>query len=601
MKSSLICLVLVFCSFNLFGQALKPLLIQAGVYKVNNTKSTANELLGLSRIFDIQGIPYQIFENPEELSNYSTVFTAGTLLDNDIDHTVLNHLYDFVEAGGVLVSSGQIGKQLFPLFGVTSYVPSRKRYRIHFEGSDPAMQYIDRPEELTISLGNGEQHFYDEIIWTHGYKLMVNSRSLAVFDDKTSAFSRAQYGRGITYLMGVTYTDMVLIPQLGQDYEAQRKYVNSFEPSADVVMLILKSIYQTYTKPYVYLSPIPYAKATALILSHDVDAQTSFVDSQKYADLEKKYGVTSTFFETTKTFIDAMDIDYYNLVKNKNAIRQLKKSGWDIGSHTVSHSRQFAEFVKGSPKVSLQTYRPEINKTIFGELIVSKELLDRDIPDQNTISFRAGDLAFPFGLIGALEEAGYYYDSTFSANDVLSAFPYFAFKDRRIGSEVSNVIEIPVTLDDALSFLTEESLDQATETWIDVVNANKDNGAITVLLVHPSDTREKNYKLLAQEELMKHIIKLGGWMGNLTEFGEFFRSRSQIKLKVFRNSQGKLVIRSNKSEMHPMIGMVIGNLKDTNTEVEIQNSEGIKLHYTPIAKPSGERVMSMDNYFSVSN
>jgi len=593
MKKSLICVLLMILSSSLFGQTTKQLPIYAGLFKIESKKNplgAENELLGLKRTFDIQGVPYKIILNPDELSNYATVFTAGALMGSDVDPRLLNLLYSYVEEGGVLVSAGQIGKRFYPLFGVSAYFPSRKRYRMHFTGSDSALKYIDRPEESTISLGNGEQHFYDEVIWSHGYQIEGKSKSLAVFEDKTTAFSRLQYGRGKSYLLGVTYTDTILIPQLGQDYEAQRQFVNSIEPSADVIMLILKSIYQSHTKPYIYISSIPYAKPTALILSHDVDAQTSFVDSLKYVDLEEKYGVTSTFFETTKTFIDSMDIDYYNLEKNKTAIRQVKNRGWDIGSHTVSHSRLFAELLKGSPQESIISYRPKINKTIFGEVIISKALLDRDIPNQNTISFRAGDLAFPFGLIGVLETAGYLYDSTFSANDVLTAFPYFAFKDRRIGSEVSNIIEIPVTLDDALEFLTEETLDQAVKTWIDIVEANMGNGAITVLLVHPSDTRDSNYKLIAQEKIMKHVLKLNGWLGNLTEFGEFIRLRSQIKLSILQDRNGDLIIKSNTKKNHPMVGFMIGNLPTKHTSIEVHNSTGTDLHYRTIGE-SGELKM----------
>jgi hypothetical protein len=53
--------------------------------------------------------------------------------------------------------------------------------------------------------------------------------------------------------------------------------------------------------------------------------------------------------------------------------------------------------------VTARTYRPAE---------VSKERLDRDLPDQQTVSFRAGELALPPRLIEALEATGYRYDSS---------------------------------------------------------------------------------------------------------------------------------------------------------------------------------------------
>jgi hypothetical protein len=93
------------------------------------------------------------------------------------------------------------------------------------------------------------------------------------------------YGRGKAYLLGVAYTDSVLTPQVGNSFNAERQYVNGVEPSADVVMLILKNICQTTVSPFVCLATIPFAKPVGLVLSHDIDAQTSFIDSLKFADL----------------------------------------------------------------------------------------------------------------------------------------------------------------------------------------------------------------------------------------------------------------------------------------------------------------------------
>ena len=70
-----------------------------------------------------------------------------------------------------------------------------------------------------------------------------DARSLAIFDDDTVGFLVNHYGRGKACLLGLSYTEAVLLPQIGKDYEAQRKYVNSIEPSADVIMLIIRAIY----------------------------------------------------------------------------------------------------------------------------------------------------------------------------------------------------------------------------------------------------------------------------------------------------------------------------------------------------------------------
>jgi len=564
------------------ADSLRPISIKAGLLDVGAVTGEPPgtiEFRALRRIFDILGIPYDILTDTKNLDNYRVIYTAGLLTNNKLSADLMNVLYDYVEFGGTLVSAGETGNKLYPLFGILGHTASRKRYRMSFIGEDSSMRYIDHPREKTISLGNGEGHFYDEVIWSHGYTPST-ATVLAIFNDHTAGFLKNRYERGAAYLLGLSYSESVLLPQIGNDYEAQRKYVNSFEPSADVIMLLLKSIYESRYAPYVYFSTIPYARPTALILSHDVDAQTSFVDSLKFADIEQKYGAKSTFFENTKYFTDWMDIGYYNIKENVDSIRELKRRGWDIGSHTVSHYKKFASVEEGDPNVTFETYDPKHKKTVQGEVRVSKELLDRDIPGQYTLSFRAGDLEFPEILIRVLEQAGYKYDSTFSANDVLSAFPFYALKERRSDSKESSIIEIPVTLDDSMGYLKPGTVDKAVKTWFDIVNRHMDNEAITVLLIHPSDTRTKTYKLEAQEKLMKKVSQLGGWMGDLTTFGKFWRDRHNTKLELFRDANGTLVIKLNKTAdcLNPAVGFVVGNTK--SKRVVVQDRADKALHYT---------------------
>lgn len=563
-----------------------PLPVRVGLVDVaaaSGGRRGSTEFTALRRIFEGLGIPFDLLFETSRLQNYRMVCTGGALLNSVLSSNVVNDLYDYVEDGGTLVAAGEIGNVMYPLFSVEGQKPGRSRYRMSFAGGDASLRYIDHPNERTISLGNGEALFYDEVIWSHGYELSDDALALGRFDDGWAGFLLHRYGRGRAYLLGLSYTESVLLPQIGKDYEAQRRFANVFEPSGDVIMLILKAIYESSVSPFLYLSAVPYALPTALILSHDVDAQTSFVDSLKFAALEERYGVKSTFFENTKYFTDSMDIGYYAIEENKEAIRKLKGGRWDIGSHTVSHYKQFSKVPEGDSGVTFKTYDPQKSITVYGEVRVSKELLDRDIPGQNTVAFRAGNLQFPNSLIRILEEEGYLYDSTFSSGDVLTSFPYFALRERNQSSRESKVIEIPVALDDSLGFLTPERVEVAVREWSDIVSANLRNEAITVLLMHPSDTRERSYKLDAQERLMKAVIGFGGWIGDLTAFGEFWRARHAAGFSAFiENDTLVIEIKGKQADLHPAVGFVMGNTK--LKKVLVKDSSGQVLPFRVVER-----------------
>ena len=541
------------------------------------------ELLALRRIFSTIGVPADVLSDVQRLSDYRVVFTAGELVNTTMTPDLSNALFDFVEGGGTLVSAGEVGNLVYPLFGLTRQAPSRKRYRLGFVTSDPSTAFLDHPNERTISLGNGAGRFFDDVIWSHGASLAPGASALGTFEDGSVGFSIFSFGRGKAYLLGVSYTNSVLLPQIGGSYNAERQYVNGVEPSADVVMLILKAICSKAVSPLVSLSTIPYARPVGLVLSHDVDAQSSFLDSLKFADLEAKYGVTSTFFITTKYFTDDSDIGYFNVPENLAAVRELRRRGWDVGSHTVSHLTTLADAPEGDPGVTKKTYDPPAHLTVWGEARVSKELLDREIPGPRTIAYRSGDLAFPRALIRVLQGCGYSYDSTYSSNAVLTAFPYFAFEDQDLGSKESSVVEIPVTFDDSQGYLTPGTGAAVAGSWLDVIGTIARYGGLPVLLVHPSDTRTKTYKLQAQELIMKAVAAQGGWMGDLSTAGKFWRSRAAVHFTTEPGTGGSLIIRvdARGEDLDPAIGFEVAGAVRSLFVVDRQ---GKTLPYTVVSR-----------------
>jgi peptidoglycan/xylan/chitin deacetylase (PgdA/CDA1 family) len=336
---------------------------------------------------------------------------------------------------------------------------------------------------------------------------------------------------------------------LAQSFEAQRQWINWFEPSGDVFRLLLRALYEENVHPFLLVHTVPEGKETGLCLSHDVDARESFPNSLAFAKMEAALGVHSTFFVTTKYFLDDTDIGYYT-PERVEWIRQVKELGFEVASHSVSHSLRFEAFPVGSADVNPTNYDPS-HPTLFGEVSVSKQLLDRDL-QQQTAGFRSGYLIYPSDLLGVLEASGYAFDSSVSAQWVLTNYPYFGFRKRSLDSEHSQIVVVPVTLDDSRGelavreFLTAETQQEALRIWTDVIRANAENNAITCLLIHPTNI---TYKLETERRLIEANRGSETWIGDVGTMARFWRGRAQLRPSLHKENNGKEAIILNLKQV----------------------------------------------------
>ena len=406
-------------------------------------------------------------------------------------------------------------------------VPLRTRHKIVFnatglEATDPTLRYLNRAAEKEVPLGSSA---IPEVIWSNGYKPAAGTRSLAQFEDGSTAVLRHDVGRGHTYLIGVALNDVVLRNQQNRDYEAQRIYVNGFEPGTDVWLLLLRAWYETYSDTGIRLGTIPEGKRSVLMLSHDVDWEYSFRPMLAFAALEKSAGASSTFFVQTK-YLDDVNSHAFFFGQSLDILRELAAGNSDIGSHSVIHSKLFNKVPLGTGEEQYANYQARATRdnaaqdaTALGEVCVSKSLLDGEIPAHETIFFRAGHLRVPSYLPEALVRCGYEFDSSFTAGDVLTNFPYRLDFDLGM-TEPTAIFEFPVTFEDEQL----PTLLDRIPAMLDVIEANAENGAPSVLLIHSNNARDK---LEAERALLSRLPE-DILVENMTAYARFWKARSQV-------------------------------------------------------------------------
>jgi hypothetical protein len=496
--------------------------MQVAVYWTGRDAS----VLAMTHSLAEMGIPFFVTQNFEQALRHRLLVLYPEVDARTFNDQQITRLRSHVEQGGGVFALNVLAGSLRPLFGFATVSPSRRRYQVRFTpGADAILRYLNRPEELQVPLGSPQA---GEIFWTNGYGA-GDASALARFEDGSAALLCHRMGKGRAYLVGVSYQDVVLRNQVDRDFNAERHYVNNFEPGTDVWMLLLRAWYESNQPEAVRLDTMPSGKSSVLLLSHDVDWENSFHPALEFAQLEKKYNAVSTFFIQTKYVSDANSKAFF-FGKDLDDLLHLAAEGFSIGSHSVIHSRGFNKFVLGNGEETFPAYQPRgtgfessTGATVFGEVRVSKELLDGNLPGQTTIFFRAGHLRFPPSLPEALQRCGYEFDSSFTADDVLTNFPYRL--PLNLGfDEDSGLYEFPVTFEDEESPPLEQRIDAALE----VIRANAENGAINVLLIHPNETGSK---LTAEEQLLRHLPSDIAAEDMLT-FARFWRARDRLRWTV---------------------------------------------------------------------
>jgi hypothetical protein len=505
--------------FQLFPESFP---LQVAVFWTNPGPHPEN-FLPLVHSLKEMGIPFFFTRDLPQALRHRLVILYPSVDSHTFTQPQGDRLTTFVRQGGFIFAQNVFWGGLQNLFGFRSFSPLRTRHHLAFVATkDPVTKYLNRPEERETQLGS--DHF-PEIIWSNGYVPDSGAEVLAHFEDGSAALLTNSVGKGNVYLLGLSLLDVVLRNQNDRDYEAQRHYVNAFEPGADVWLLVLRAWYESYSRDWVRLATIPGGQRSALLLSHDVDWENSFAPGFDFARIEKANQASSTFFIQTK-YVDDANSKAFFFAPNLDILRQLRAGGSSVGSHSIIHSRGFNKFELGSGHETYPSYQPRglgfdtaSGATVFGEVRVSKELLDGEIPGQDTIFFRAGHLRVPVSLPEALERSGYQFDSSFTADDVLSNFPFALPRDLGF-EEDSEIYEFPVTIEDEESPGFAKRVPQALQ----VILANAENEAVSVVLIH---SNESSLKAAAEQDLLRQlppdIMKT-----DMLTFAKFWRARDHI-------------------------------------------------------------------------
>ena len=485
--------------------------------------------LGLAHGLKSIGVPFRITREVNEAVKHQVVLVYPMISGKVLSPEALQALAEFPKAGGTLIGVQVLGGGLNQVFGFREAVASRKRYGVRLEAADPLLAGLTDPSEQQLRVGIRDKGI--EVMGTYGYT--ESTAPLARFDDGTAAITQVVHGRGRAYAIGLDLGFLLLKGYNNRGEELVKSFDNEFDPTLDVWLRLIKSMYRTAQEGAVTLGTVPFGKSLSVMMTHDVDFTQSIKNAVDYAEYEKSQGLVGTYFIQVKYIRDYNDDIFFN-DEGVRYLKQLAELGMELGSHTIAHSKVFNQFPVGSGHEAYPSYAPFVkdrttayNASILGELRVSKFLIDH-FSGQEIVSFRPGELSNPFGLPQALLATGYRYSSTATANNSLTHLPYQLNYDRLIDSEVE-VFEFPVTIEDEALPKMGDRLPQALE----VAKSISRYGGSAVVLIHPNILDHK----LAFEKGFVEGVRPYAWFGSVGEFGRWWAARNRVEVDVAQKAK----------------------------------------------------------------
>ena len=491
---------------------------------------TSSAWLGLTRGLATIGVPFTVTTDWHSAITHRVVWVYPRISGAELNGEALRAIGAIPRKGGTLIGSEIVGGGLEEVFGFDSAVPSRARAELRF--GPAAARRFDLADDFdkTIRIGSKAAPKSDSNSnpGSYGYH-GTSAEALATFEDGTLGLFHRPIGAGHAYAFGV---DIGALLRLGYDNREEgrlaRSYANGYEPSLDVLLRIVRAIYTEGEPDAVTIGTVPNGRAISVILTHDIDYAKDWPNAVAFARFEKSQGIRGTYFVQTKYVRDYNDAIFFD----SSAIRYvalLDSMGMEIGSHTVAHSRQFAEMPMGNGKETYPVYQPfvqdklhTVDATILGEIRVSKFLLEY-ATKKPIVSFRPGYLSDPFALPEALEATNILYSSSTTANNSLTHLP-FRLDYHRSGLGESTIFEFPVTVEDEARPPMNQRLDAARLLAKRIASY----GGLFVLLTHPNVTAEK----LEFERQLVADLGSTAWIGSVDQFGAWWAARDHALVQV---------------------------------------------------------------------
>jgi hypothetical protein len=473
------------------------------------------------------GVPYEITSDLSIAIQYPVILTGSRVEENSLSTSQRNLLKAYIQQGGVLITSCLRDTALFDLCGISNKTTSNTLFKIELDTTAaPIFDYVDDTVELTLSIGNAA---IGTTFYTQKYTL-DQAIALAHYEDGSVAIAKSNFGQGKVYLFGPDFKDIIFRNQVNFDSKAERIYSNGFEPTTDIFFFLIRNIIRQHIPHSIYKYTIPRNSTSTLMITHDIDSRTAIDTMKFFSSFEKSRGVKAMYNITTRYFHDALMSNFY--INSWPEVNQLKADGHIISSHSVGHFPDFDNetiFPLGTLGNTVSNYSPAYHTgitsggTVLGELEVSKSLLEND-HGVVVKSFRAGYLAYNDSLIMGLENLGYEYNSTFSANDVLTSFPYYGIRVRSFNAVESNVLEIPMTISDVFTDISDSNYMDKVSIWSNATLKYNANHSPVVLLIHPN----RQYKLSAENAYLNQIPTSIA-LQSMEDYGIFWKMRDSLQ------------------------------------------------------------------------
>lgn len=494
---------------------------------------TASSWLGIVSGLKAHGIPFKITTDINEALKHKVVIIYPGVNSRAIDFMTMIRLRKHPRNGGTLIGFNIQAPSMFTVFGFGKVNYSNQRDNIIIRNFDiPETKFIEDVKEAMIQVGNFESS--NENIATFGYEKTAYP-PIGVFEDGSAAIIHNLFNDGACYAFGVDLGRLTVSAHANLDAQAQRTYINYFEPTLDVLFRMIKTIYIENTRFAILPGMVPDNKKVPILISHDIDYTKSVENMILYAEMERSKNVSATYFIQTRYVRDGADKAYLN-EKYIPYFKAIKNMGMELGSHSVSHTPFLSHIPLGTGMEKYPDYRPysatftsTFNETLMGELRVSHFLLG-ELFDVNATSFRSGYLLYPENIHVALQEIGYKYGSNITANEVLTHLPFNPMYDYMYDEEL-NVFEIPITIEDDLP----PEMDLRIDDAILLTEKISRYGGVVNILIHPNIL---DHKFRFQEEFIDHY-KDEAWFGTISQFGDWWNARTAIQIDV--QDSGQLV------------------------------------------------------------